>query len=381
MKSVRFLLLVLALCALVALPSCGGDEEGGGDQAGTLSVGLTDASTDDYKAVYVTITEVQVYLSADTWSRVGAPKKTYNLLNLINGVREELGVARLSPEKYNQMRLIIGETPDDGVNILSKQHPYGNYVIGLDNTEHELKIPSGLQTGVAIPQEFTIRANKTTELILDFGASESVVVGGKDVTWLLKPAIKALDTQEWSILGGAVSDDAGNPISGALVSAQISDPTAPDPKDRVIIRASTVTDETGQYKMLTKPGTYNVVVHCAKYNPAVKCAVSLSAKQVAQGYDFALTPSRTGTVSGNLVISGAEPDQYATISFRQFVDCGGTDPRMAIKSLNVINGGLYSVRLPVGFYDAVISTDGKDSMIQVDVGVMEGEDNNFSVNM
>jgi hypothetical protein len=133
--------------------------------------------------------------------------------------------------------------------------------------------------------------------------------------------------------------------------------------------------------MLTKPGTYNVVVHCAKYNPAVKCAVSLSAKQVAQGYDFALTPSRTGTVSGNLVISGAEPDQYATISFRQFVDCGGTDPRMAIKSLNVINGGLYSVRLPVGFYDAVISTDGKDSMIQVDVGVMEGEDNNFSVNM
>jgi len=381
MKSRRFLHLVLAFGTLIFLPSCGGGGGDGGVQTGTLSVCLTDATTDDYKAVYVTISEVHIYLSADTWRVVGAPNKTYNLLNLINGVREELGIAKLSAGNYTQMRLIIGETPDHGVNILSKQHPYGNYVIGLDDTEHELKIPSGFQTGVKIVHGFTISANKTTELILDFSVSESVVVGGKGVTWLLNPTVKVLDTQEWSIIGGTVTDNAGKPLSGVLVSAQISDSTAPDLKDSVVIGASTVTDETGQYKMLTIHGTYNLVAHCASYNPAVKCAVSLAARQVAQGYDFILTSAPTGTVSGNLVISGAKPDQYATISFRQFVDCGGTDPRMEIKSLHVINSGLYSIKLPVGFYDAVISTDGKESIIQVDVGITEGENTDFPINM
>ena len=85
MKGLRLLYLVLALCALFVLPSCGGG--GGGDgtaQTGTLSVGLTDASTDEYKAVYVTITEVQVHMGGGSWKVVGSPNKTYNLLDLTN---------------------------------------------------------------------------------------------------------------------------------------------------------------------------------------------------------------------------------------------------------------------------------------------------------
>jgi hypothetical protein len=110
MRGIRLLYLVLVLCALFVLPSCGGGGGGGGGtvQTGTLSVGLTDASTDEYKAVYVTITEVQVHMGGGAWKVVGSPHKTYNLLDLVNGVREELGVAELNAGNYTQMRLIIG---------------------------------------------------------------------------------------------------------------------------------------------------------------------------------------------------------------------------------------------------------------------------------
>jgi Domain of unknown function (DUF4382)/Carboxypeptidase regulatory-like domain len=369
MKCTRLLCLGMLLWAFIAVPSCGGDSGGGG--TGTLSVGLMDASTDDYKAVYVSIGEVQVYLSADTWKVVGRPNKTYNLLDLINGVSEELAIAELEAGNYIQMRLVTAETPDGGLNIMGKQHPYANYTIGLDDTVHELRLPSSLQGGVKIFRAFTISSNKTTELFLDFNISQSVVVGGNSGMWLLKPTIKVLSPEEGAIIGGAVIDGDSKPLSGVSVSAQINDTSASDIKDLVVIETSTFSDEGGQYNMLIKPGTYNIVAYRWGYYPAVQCAVPLTARQVSGNYDFALPSAPTGTVSGTVIITNAKPDEYVTISFKQFVDCGGTEPRMEIKSLNVINGGNYSTKLPVGFYDTVASTKGKDSIIIVDVGVRE----------
>ena len=329
----------------------------------------------------MTISEVHVHLSGDAWKVLGRPNKTYNVLNLINGVREEIAIAELDAGNYIQLRLIIGETSDGGLNIVGEQHPYANYAIGLDDTVHELKLPSGLQSRVKILRAFTISSNRTTELLLDFTISQSVVVGGNSGTWLLKPAIKVLTTEEVAIIGGAVVDGDSKPLSGVLVSAQINDTSASDIKDLVVIETSTVTDEEGQYKMLINPGTYNIVAYRTGYYPAVQCAASLTARQVPKNYDFALPSAPTGSVSGTVTITDAKPGEYVTISFREFVDCGGTDPRMEIKSLNVINGGDYSTKLPVGFYDAVVSTEGKDSILEVDVGVTEDEITKLPINM
>jgi hypothetical protein len=379
MKCTRLLYLGLVLSAFIVLPSCGGS--GAGGETGTLSVALIDASADDYKAVYVSITEVHVRLSGDVWKVLGRPNKTYNVLNLINGVREELAIAELDAGNYIQLRLIIGETSDGGLNIVGKQHPYANYAIGLDDTVHELKLPSGLQSGIKILHAFTISSNRTTELLLDFTISQSVVVGGDSSMWLLKPTVKALTTEEGAIISGAVVDGDSKPLSGVSVSAQINNTSASDIKDLVVIETSTVTDEEGQYKMLINPGTYNIVAYRTGYYPAVQCAASLTARQVPKNYDFALPSAPTGSVSGTVTITDAKPGEYVTISFKQFVDCGGTDPRMEIKSLNVINGGDYSTKLPIGFYDAVVSTDGKESIIKVDVGVTEDQITNLPINM
>jgi hypothetical protein len=274
---------ILMLFSLFA--GCGGSGGGGSSVGsggtGTLSLSLTDATTLDYQAVYVTIDRVDVHLggnenSPNNWETVARPEKTYNLLELVNGVREQLGLADLQAGDYTQMRLIIGNTPDDGLNIFSQAHPFANYVILADTDEiHELKVPSGPQTGIKLVHGFTIEEDQTTELILDFDACRSVVKAGASGLWLLKPTIKVVGTKDYAIISGAVSDGAAA-LPGVLVSAQIYDPDADDPKDRVVVWTSTVTDEDGQYKLFLQPGTYNIVVYTTGYFPEVECSVTLA---------------------------------------------------------------------------------------------------------
>jgi hypothetical protein len=369
MKQVRAFYFVLAIFALFIMQSCGGGGGGGGgtattSQPGSLSLSLTDASTDAYQAVYVTIGEVQVHMNGGAWKVVASPNKTYNLLDLVNGVREQLGISELDAGNYTEMRLIIGETPDGGINILTQKHPYANYVIDLDDNEHELKVPSGYQTGVKIVQGFTISEKQTTELVLDFSASASVVVAGKSGNWLLKPTIKVLNTEEWAIISGTVRDGANQGVEGVLVSAQIfteppANPSADDIENEVVIETSTVTDAAGQYKIFIRPGTYNIVAYSTYYSPAVECSVKLVSGEVAPNNDFPLVSVETETVSGSVTISGAVEDQYATISFRQLVDCnadGIPETPIEVSSVNVINGGTYSMTLPVGSYEVIATS-------------------------
>jgi hypothetical protein len=362
MKGVRVLYLALAVCAFLTFSSCGGGGDGGGTPAtGTLSLGLTDHSTDHYKAFYVTIDEVQVHMGGDTWKVVATPNKTCDLLVLVNGVREELGVAELNAGDYTQMRLIIGETPDAGINLLSQKHPYANYVLGMDDQAHELKVPSGYQTGVKIVQGFTINANQTTELLLDFSASESVVEAGKNKKWLLKPTIKVLNTRECSIISGTVDEGAGQFLPGVLISAQMNEPGASDLKDRVVTEASTLTAQNGQYKLFVKPGTYQIVASRAEYDPQVECSLLLEAGKVYENHNFTLNPAPIGTVSGDVIVTGPDPDQYATISFRQLIDCSGDgidDTEIEVDAVNIMTGESYTLSLPEGTYHVVESSYG-----------------------
>jgi hypothetical protein len=200
----NFSLLTVLLIGLIGCGSSG--------NMGQLSLSLTDAATDQYQAVYVTINDVAVQAandSADAWTTIATPNKTLNLLALVNGVREHLGLATLAAGHYSQLRLIIGTEADSGVNILSEAHPFANYVIDTSNQYHELKIPSGVQTGIKIVQGFDINENGTTELILDFSASRSVVVAGRSGKYLLKPPIQMLSTSLASIVSGSVTKAAG----------------------------------------------------------------------------------------------------------------------------------------------------------------------------
>jgi hypothetical protein len=361
MKRIRFLFAALfVILLLVSITACGGGGTGS-IGTGTLSLSLIDTATTEYKAVYVTIKEIQVHRdNGGSWQVVATPNKTYNLLELVNGVREHLGISELQTGFYTQMRLIIGDTADGGINILSESHPFANYFIDALDQYEELKIPSGPQTGIKI-HGFFINENETTELILDFDASKSIVQAGSSGKWLLKPTIKVLDTENYSIISGAVDT-----VGGVLVSAQIYDSTASDVKDEVLVQTATVTEVNGQYKIFVEPGTYNMVVYKEGNSPV--CKRITADPDTINTLDFTISSASTGNIVGDVLIAGAGDEQHVTISFRQTVSCVGiiTSQQIEVTSLNVANGGAYSVSLPVGNYNVVASTYGRSTQEHIE---------------
>jgi hypothetical protein len=274
---------------------------------------------------------------------------TVNLLDLVNGVREDLGLVDLEAGRYTQMRLIIGQAPQSGaINILSQAHPYANYVVDLNDVYHELKVPSGSQSGYKIVGGFDINANSTTELILDFDACRSVVVAGNSGQWLLKPTVKVKYPDEDALIEGRVTDSNGG-VSGALVSAQVFTSTGPL-EDHVEIQASTVTDSNGYYELFVEDGTYTLVVFSPDHATQSKTVTAGPGAVVTE--NISLTPRGMGTFTGTVTIAGAGSEQYATLSFRQPAGSG----QIEVYSVNVRDGYTYSVSLPYGDYTIVASS-------------------------
>ena len=365
---------------LISACSGGGNSDSGG--SGDLAFSLTD-SAGSYKAVYITIESVEVHIggndnSKNNWETIDMEKDTINLCELTNGVFEELGSLRLSSGRYNQLRLHLVDTPEnDEINILNESHSFANYVILEDNSQHELKIPSGFQTGVKIVKGFTINENETTEIILDFDALSSVVEAGNSGQWLLKPTIKVGDLDEYSIINGRVTNDSDQGLKDVYVSAQIFDADARNEKDKVVIQAGTLTDGEGYYSIFVMPGTYNLVAYKDDKEFQFE-KIEAFAEQVLENTeitDFQLVDAaEMGTIDGSVSINGADDnEQYATLSYRKDVDCIGcvANEMVEIKSINVLNTADYETELPTGPYSRVDSTYGYYTLI-AELNVIEG---------
>ena len=376
MKSLKLSAWIISSLFILILAACGGDDSSSGSGTGTLDLSLSDTTTDEYKAVYVTIEEVRVHKQGG-WQLVASPNKTYNLLELVNGVRETLGITTLETGDYTQMRLVIGENPDNGnddINILDEEHPYANYVIdeldtyiGETGYYHELKVPSGLQTGIKVVHGFSINENETTELILDFDVLRSIIKTGGRGQWLLKPTIKVRNTRDCSIISGTVTDDAGEPngLGGVLVSVQRYDSGADDPKDRVVIEASTITNDdpsnglVGSYKIFLEMEidvSYNIVAYKDEFSP--KCA-KIDVDSDLEDIDFTLETTSTFEVTVNVSINGGDSDQHAILSFRQAATCEGStgEEQIEVKPVNIADGEDYGViELPTGISYSVVAS-------------------------
>lgn len=370
-------LLALMVAGLIA---CGV----GGD-TGRLSMSLTDKPTHDYKEVWVTIQDIYVHMESDpegSWTKVLDVNKTLNLLTLANGVRYELGMVDLNPGHYSQMRLMIGTVNSD-----DPARP-ANYIVDTMDQAHDLKIPSGVQSGVKLVQGFDINENSTTELVFDFDVAASVVATGNSGKYILRPTIHQIDdSQTRTIIKGFVKTAEGAAIPGAEVSLQIYKPRADgqDFKDEITRYGATVTDSAGAYSFwflnIPDPLTFNAVAtqwnstepHYAPDWDQVAGAVNGNVYPV----DFTLpVPAEIGTLDLKAVVNDADADKvpadtlFVTLSIRQVTALPGapvvevmTKTIVAYDDEWVITEILpIKVDLPVGTYTVVASFDGRTSL-------------------
>lgn len=433
MRTLKFLLLALMVSALCFAGGCDdGSSSNTGD--GTLSLGMTDAATDDFQAVYVTIDKVEVHMAksdsgdggdsgdsedADaqaraeegvknqgdaepdgqgTWKVAAEPQKTYNLLELVNGAMAELGTTDLESGRYTQIRLILGQEPDDGTNINDSSHSYPNYVITAEGKAEKLKVPSGYQTGIKLVHEFEMVAGETAELVLDFDAAKSVVEAGKSGKYILKPTIKVMDTLDYPMVKGVVTDASGEPLGDARVSAQTVDADG-----NTEVFTSTLTDDAdesaGAYQMYLPKGNYYIVAYKdnvtdgqgndAACGPGCK-VIEADTFGDAYGADFELASSQTGDIQMEVTFAGDDSgdtttdlEQVVTLSVLKTAACSEDGDRIEVASKTVSvteESSTYTMSVPGGGEDGISYTvtasldDGTslEETVTVDAGLTAG---------
>jgi hypothetical protein len=291
MKLLNNLKLVLGGVAVASLAACGG---GGGSTAetGTLRLALTDAPACGYDAVNVTIQKVRVHQSSSAsdsdggWSEIVLnPAKRVNLLDLQNGLLEELGEMPLPTGKYTQLRMVLADNTGSG-------QPANSVVLTSDKSEVALKTPSGQQSGVKTNINIDIGANQMADFVLDFDACKSVVLAGGSDKYLLKPVV--------TVIPNYVSGVAGF-VNPAIVTSGYTNVSLQ--KDGVVVKATTPVATTGKFLLRpVVPGSYTLVMTAPGRTTAIVTGVTVAAETVTS-VNASATPlnppvSATGTLTG-----------------------------------------------------------------------------------
>lgn len=357
----RNISLVASLSAAGLLAACGG---GGGESAqtqGTLSVAMTDAPACGYDAVNVTVNKIRVHKSTSAddgeagWSEITlSPARKINLLNLTNGVLEELGQTRLATGHYTQLRLVLD--PNNGT---SKAN---SIVLTGTTTEIALDTPSAVQSGLKIGHEFDVATEQQVDLVLDFDACKSIVTKGNG-NYALKPVINVVPT---------VANGINGYVSPAATNVQIS-----AQQNGVVIRSTVPNPTTGAFFLArVAPGNYDVVITADNRAATVIAGVPVASTTSTVAVSTVGLPITPQTATSPRSISGtvtlpAGSTEVAYVAAQQSFASG---PKVTIKyqGADLLNGtytlanlptvapqlGQYSTTLPITFAAKTDTTPG-----------------------
>jgi hypothetical protein len=352
-----------------SIAGCGGGgsthSDGGSSSAGegTLSVALSDITTDEYKGVYVTISRVDVQPGSETtWKTVADTPTTCNLLELVNGEHLALGETSLKEGIYPQVRVVLGTEPAPGNNILNEPHPYPHYTIasGTDETR-ELRVPEALLNGINVISAFAISENEGTDLVIDFDASRSII-HTKDSQNLLKPVLKTFEPLANAGISGVVGDKAtpSREVEGCYISVQ-EELGSVDDDELIAPVGGTLSNPDGKYSLLLEPGdSYTLVAFKQGYQTQCFNITDLQADETSSlNFRLEKLPTAPGSISGEVRVAGSDADQrYATIQVHRVLECqndtGTTSSRSVIvRSIKVADQNIYTMILPPGVYKVV----------------------------
>lgn len=162
---------------------------------GRLSVRLTDTPVDGASQVVVTVTGISIHGSnGQTQDFSFAQPATIDLLTLRGGASEVLlDQVTLASGHYEWIRLNLDTSAG------------ANYVIVSDGSQHNLKIPSGAQSGLKLVKGFDIAVGGLADFTLDFNLRASVTApAGLAGDYILRPALRLIDNLQVGTLAGSL---------------------------------------------------------------------------------------------------------------------------------------------------------------------------------
>jgi hypothetical protein len=192
-----------AAISMMLLGACGGSG-GGGGETGRLSLGVTDAPVDEASSVVVQFSGV-------AFKRAGAaPEVVQNLtpsprqLDLLQyqGGRAAvlLDGVTLPAGDYQWIRLIVDNEPA----------VRDSYIVLTGGEECELRVPSGAESGLKLMRGFTLPAEGSVALTVDFDLRKSIHAppgqrsGDCAVGYLMRPTLRLVDDANVGAIAGRV---------------------------------------------------------------------------------------------------------------------------------------------------------------------------------
>jgi hypothetical protein len=175
-----------------------------------ISLRLTDAPVEDIAKVVITLLSIE--LNSNTLEKSLSitfdTAKTVDLLSL-QGLHTEtlLSSLEIPAGDYHEIRLIIDDSP------------LSTYIELSDGSIHDLKVPSGSESGLKIDGLWSIDADQTAAYTIDFDLLKSVVKAGASGKYLLKPVLRIVDDATTGHIRGTV-----DPALLSAASCSDSDP-------------------------------------------------------------------------------------------------------------------------------------------------------------
>lgn len=237
---------------------------------GIVNLSLTDAPVDEVSEVNVQFTGVTLKpASGDEIEIVFDAPKDFDLLSLTNGMTAELlPDTELPAGAYNWVRLAVNAEFDN---------VFDSYAM-TPTGQVELRVPSGSNNGLKLVSGFTVTADQSTNLVIDWDLRKALTDPQGQPGMHLKPALRVTDMAVYGTLTGSINEtfvtdsactndlaaETGNAVyvyAGAGVTpGDIADATA-DP----LTTATVSQDDAGAY-------TYEVnFLSAGEYTAAFTC--------------------------------------------------------------------------------------------------------------
>lgn len=284
--------VIVSGLAVLGLSACGG---GGGDaeSTGRLNLSVTDAPVDDATSVVVQFSGVAFKregASPEIVQNLAPSPRQLDLLQYQEG-RAALLLDRvtLPAGRYEWIRLLVDDQPS----------VRDSYIVRTTGEECELRVPSGAQSGLKLNRGFTLPADGSAALTIDFDLRKSIHAppgqqgSAEQCTqgYLMRPTLRVVDDANVGAIAGQVASELITAdclpkvyvySGGGIVPDDIEESDAAPDIDPLVVANVGIENGSTSYRYraaFLPPGDYTVGFTCSDDDPTIDDTLTFSTPQ------------------------------------------------------------------------------------------------------